>query len=253
MREKHKAARGRSKLAQSRIDYITYGNPVGVGKLLNDYGYEAPGTIPELPGAIRELIRMEGTKAITDLVKLHPDREVILKTANLLPASTTTPAPKQPEPIAENKKEEEREVKKESPVCESCTKKTKREDSYCGCQHSYNSYDSYDSFDESILDKIASMETAELMKRYETLRKSATANPSNKNLADETMLVWNEIRQRTNRAQAEKPNAKASESATGKTIPLSRQEGMLLFGITIALAVIIGIIAVNKKYEYVRV
>jgi hypothetical protein len=262
MRKKKTGIPGRSKLAQSRIDYITFGNPVAVGKMLNDYGYEAPESLPELPGAVRELIRLEGKKAVADLVKLHPDRGAILETVNLLPPATTVMTEhKKPEP--ENKKEAT-EGEKKNCRCESCAKRNRQEDSFCGCQHSYNSYNA---FTQDTFDKISAMETAELLRQYDVLRRKATANPSNKNLADETMLVWNEIRQRSNRAPGQRdkiaqeyssflPATPAEknkeENSKDKNIPLSRTEGLALFGITIALALIIGVMAVNTKYQYTR-
>ena len=69
----------RSKYAQNRIDYITYGNPAGVRALLRKHGYDAPGNLHHRAQAVKELVQRKGQRVVRDLVAIHPDKKVIMK------------------------------------------------------------------------------------------------------------------------------------------------------------------------------
>jgi len=65
--------------AQNRIDYIVLQKPTEASKILEQYGYEPPTEKQELPRAIKLLIRKKGDGVIKELLRIHPERELILQ------------------------------------------------------------------------------------------------------------------------------------------------------------------------------
>lgn len=232
----------RSKLAQSRIDYIVFGNPGPVRNMIYDYGYEPPRSLPDLSGAVRELIRQEGKKAVIDLVKLHPDRDAILGAEK-----ETTIA------IGEGKSEDNKEpVKKEPDTkpqeqsytgCAACAARGKSEDSYCGgCNHAYDESSS----SASSIEDLSGLNAAELLARYEALSKQAAASPKNKQLATEATRIWNEIRQRN-----QNPPKKDEGAGTGFTLtPQQRVVLMIVTGILVG--TLIAFTITHKMMKEIR-
>lgn len=56
------------------------GNPSGAKQLLFDEGYEVPNNLSDLVQAIKELVRKQGKPIIQKLLRIHPERELILAT-----------------------------------------------------------------------------------------------------------------------------------------------------------------------------
>ncbi len=154
-------------LAQNKIDYIVFHNPEKVTELLYNQGFDPPTHPKELAEAIKELTRKKGRQFLEQLVKLHPDKEVIL---SLEKTDTTT-------------------------SCGAC--KNNLYDSkanYCkGCGHS-NYLGSGD--EDSFLGQFDSYQDVELEKYYKGIVHKSNENPTDKNLAQEVQMIWNEIRLR---------------------------------------------------------
>lgn len=208
MRKKIKS--GRSPLAQSRIDYIAYGNPNEVSDLIARYGYEPPQSLPDLSDAVKELIRLEGKKVVADLVQLHPDKEAILSVVR-------QPATPQKENDVQLSFDSSNEVA--TPVksgCSSCGKQPASEDSFCGCSHAY---------DNSQEENASKLTDAELLQRYESLSKK----DQSKDAIDQVTALWNELRKRN------------TDVNTGSGFsPLSMREILLILSLTIMAGVFIG-------------
>lgn len=229
----------RSRYAQSRIDYIVYGNPAPVRKLVSDFGYEVPEKLKDLREVVKDLIREEGKSAVVELVKLHPDREAILgierkpeaepQQQPVIPASVVS-APVPPEEKTEAKKIEQEPLETKKEKCSHCGKlsSTKTEDSYCGCNHSYN-----DGSTAISADDLTKLTATELMARYENLTKQSASDPENKSIAEEATRTWNQLRQRNQNAPAE---AKASSDFT-----VNLKEAFFIIGITMLGGLLIGV------------
>ncbi len=159
------------RLAYNRIDYIVFGNAKGARQVLWDFGYEPPNELPKLAGAVKQLIRKKGKKAIEGLLSKHPDRTILLELAR---------------PHGENS------------YCGACGSKTSMatELGYCGC----GGHRHYDGGGISTkLQGILDMDTDDLEGHYRLLLEKAGKPGSGKQLADEVQMVWNELRLRTNR------------------------------------------------------
>jgi len=65
----------------NKIDYIVFGNPRGVRKLIHSHGYNAPKDKTTLSATTKALVREKGKPIIKQLIDLHPDKKAILKTA----------------------------------------------------------------------------------------------------------------------------------------------------------------------------
>ena len=63
----------------NRIEYIALGNPSGAGSLVERYGYRAPEDPLELVKLLKLLVRKRGRTVIEDLLRIHPEKEAILK------------------------------------------------------------------------------------------------------------------------------------------------------------------------------
>jgi len=68
----------RSRYAQNRIEYIVFNNPKGAGKLVHEYGYIPPKNLLDLAETVKLLVKKRGKVFIKDLIKIHPEKEVIL-------------------------------------------------------------------------------------------------------------------------------------------------------------------------------
>jgi hypothetical protein len=82
----------------SIYQHIAESNPDGCVMLLHKYGYAttAPmNTIDDVAYCTQQMIACEGEPAFKDLLKLHPDRDVIIEdyNASLPQATQTTPQP----------------------------------------------------------------------------------------------------------------------------------------------------------------
>lgn len=65
--------------AQNRIDYIVLQKQAEVAKILNKYGYEPPNKPEELVKAVKLLVRKKGEPIIKELIKIHPEKQLILE------------------------------------------------------------------------------------------------------------------------------------------------------------------------------
>lgn len=193
-------------LGQNRIDYIVYHNASDVSNLLERYGFEAPDNPKHLAEAIKELARKKGRKVIKELILLHPDKEAILKMN---------------EP-------------KEDSFCGACSNDSYNiEGNFCkACGHSNYS----GSGDEnSFLSQFENYKDKELERYYQTIVKKSNAKPSDKNLAQEVQMVWNEIRTRKlalKKEEETKPDTKKGFSIT--------KDEMILFGVVFIAGALVG-------------
>ena len=193
-------------LGQNRIDYIVYHNADAVSKLLEQYGFEAPGNAKHLVEAIKELTRKKGRKVIKELLQLHPDKEVILKL----------------------------NLPKEDGFCGACSNDSyNNENNYCtSCGHSnYSGSGNEDSF----LSQFESYKDKELERYYQTIVKKSNANPQDKNLAQEVQMVWNEIRTRKLTLKKEDE----SKPEVSKSFSITKDE-MILFGVVFIAGALVG-------------
>jgi len=60
--------------------YIAHNNPEGVNRVLTDYGYPLADFHEEIPEAIEVLLAEKGESATVDLLKQHPDFDIIIDT-----------------------------------------------------------------------------------------------------------------------------------------------------------------------------
>ncbi|EDP96529.1 hypothetical protein U8527_10465 [Kordia algicida OT-1] len=196
-----------SKLAQNRIDYIVYHNIDKVSELLDSYGFVVPENPKHLAEAIRELVRKRGRKVIKQLIRLHPDKETILK-LNSIPVKS---------------------------VCESC-----ENDAYndaqntcesCGYSKNNDSEDQY-----NFLDQFENYTIAELQNYYDRILKESNKNPNEKKLAQEVQLVWNELR--TRKAIAKKQTVSTPVSGELRFAPT--KEDLIIVGVVFIAGIIIG-------------
>jgi hypothetical protein len=222
----------RSKLAQSRIDYIVYGNPKQVSKLVYDYGYEPPKSLRDLSDAVHELINEKGKKVVLDLVKLHPDRDAILSSLKEEEKQTNQPVSTESKNSKEAEQENKVEPKQENQKvigrkCPTCGGENSSYDSYCDCNHAYDDAN----------ENLSNVSMADLRKRFVKLTEQSEANPQNKKVADEATRVWNEIRVR-NQPPSEAP----------ALFSFSYREGLLIFLLTVIAGIIVGYSSRKVKY-----
>jgi hypothetical protein len=62
------------------IDWVTYlvhNNPDGANDVLQSFGYERQDTIEDLEDGVRMIQLKEGEKATLELLKVHPDRNIL--------------------------------------------------------------------------------------------------------------------------------------------------------------------------------
>lgn len=196
-----------SHLGQNRIDYIVYHNIEKVSKLLYDYGFVVPDNDKHLAEAIKELVRKRGRKVIKELIGLHPDKEAILKLHSVATKS----------------------------VCESC-----ENDSYNDAQNSCDScgYSKNNGLrDEyNFLNQFENYKLDELQNYFNRILKESNTNPSNKKLAQEVQLVWNELRNR--KAIAKKQAEQTPVSGNFRFAPT--KEDLIIVGVVFIAGVIIG-------------
>jgi hypothetical protein len=60
--------------------YIAHNNPNGVNRVLSDYGYPQADFEEEIPEAIQVLLTEKGESATVDLLRQHPDFDIIVDT-----------------------------------------------------------------------------------------------------------------------------------------------------------------------------
>lgn len=60
---------------------IAEGNPVAAKQICTNYGYDMLGVknVSDIGICLRQLVAAEGEKALRDIVKIHPDRDIILE------------------------------------------------------------------------------------------------------------------------------------------------------------------------------
>ena len=196
----------RSKFIQNRIDYIVYGNPKAVSRLIYDYGYEPPENPHDLVKAAKILIQKRGRKAVKELIKLHPDKKAILKV----------------------------ERGKEDNYCGACGSYSYQpSDNYCGvCGHSH--YDG-EGDKSTFLDQLVDMGKVELEEYYQSVLRKSNNNPDDSNLAEEVQIVWNELRNRKeeNKQEVEKEEKEHNEFRQAK-------EGLIILGLVFIAGVLVG-------------
>jgi len=196
-----------SKLAQNRIDYIVYHNVENVSNLLDGYGFVVPENPKHLAQAIRELVRKRGRKIIKELIALHPDKETILKLHS-----------------TSNKS-----------VCESCQNDayndTQNTCDSCGYSKSSGSTNEY-----NFLNQFENYKLDELQIYYDRILKESNKNPSDKKLAQEVQLVWNELRTRKAIAKKQAENTPTS----GKFRFAPTKEDLIIVGVVFITGIIIG-------------
>ncbi|MCB0375258.1 MAG: hypothetical protein KDD04_05005 [Sinomicrobium sp.] len=197
----------RSRFAQNRIDYIVYGNPGGVAKLIHDYGYEPPRHPQDLARAVRLLVREKGRKAVRRLISIHPDKEAILKV----------------------------ERGKEDSYCGMCHSRSYNpQDKYCGlCGHSHydGEHDKKD-FSRSLTD----MGTDALKAYYESVLEKSNKDPRDTALSEEVELVWNALRQRK---QQESKEEDRQEKAKMKALK-GAKEGLIIATLIFVAGILVG-------------
>lgn len=196
----------RSKFIQNRIDYIVYGNPKAVSRLIYDYGYEPPENPHDLVKAAKILVQKRGRNAIKDLIKLHPDKKAILKV----------------------------ERGKEDSYCGACGSYSYQpSDNYCGvCGHSH--YDG-EGDKATFLDQLVDMGKGELEEYYQSILRKSNSNPDDSNLAEEVQIVWNELRNRKDEEKQadEKEEKEQSDFRQAK-------EGLIILGLVFIAGVLVG-------------
>lgn len=193
--------------AQNKIDYIVYHNPDQVAKLLYDQGFEPPKNPKNLAAAIRELSRKKGRKFLKELIKLHPDKQVILSL----------------------------DKQTEDSHCGACNNNTyDKKGNYCkSCGHSnYIGLGDEDSF----LGQFESYTTPDLEKYYQDILRKSNQNPEDKNLAKEVQMIWNQIRQRKNTTRTDKEHALTEKNIR---IGIGRDE-LILLGIVFFAGALVG-------------
>lgn len=222
----------RSKLAQKRIDYIAYSNPKAVSSLLATKGITPPKNIRLLPKTIRQVIRKEGKPFVKELIKIHPDRNLVLRLSKAEDGFNTS-------------------------TCEACGSHSYNgEDNHCGsCGHSAYSGD----FTQYIKD-LSELRLEQLEALYEKKKQAAAIDIGNEQLAEEVRIIWNEIRIRKGERDYAKQTDKMSDeqSSTPSTdtpmttkldslsapdmLQLSKEEALLFLGV----AVVLGGIVVHE-------
>lgn len=196
----------RSKFIQNRIDYIVYGNPKAVSRLIYDYGYEPPESPHDLVKAAKILVQKRGRNAVKDLIKLHPDKKAILKV----------------------------ERGKEDSYCGACGSHSYQpSDNYCGvCGHSH--YDG-EGDKATFLDQLVDMGKGELEEYYQSILRKSNSNPDDSNLAEEVQIVWNELR---NRKDEEKQGDEKEEKEQSDF--RQAKEGLIILGLVFIAGVLVG-------------
>ena len=189
----------RSKHAQNRIDYIVYGNPKGVKKLVYDYGYVPPKNSNRLAQTTKKLIRKEGRQVIKDLLKIHPDKQAI----------------------------QQANKSKQDNFCGSCSSYSYQpETNFCSvCGHS-----SYDGNKQAFITQIAGKNLVELEAFYKNQLAKSNTNKDDSNLAEEVQIIWNQLRLK----KAEhKEKASPKEE---KTSLINSKEGLIILGTLVFIA-----------------
>jgi len=65
--------------AQNRIDYIVLQKPSEAAKIVEKYGYEAPGKVDDLVKSVKLLVKKKGEPVIKELINIHPEKKLILE------------------------------------------------------------------------------------------------------------------------------------------------------------------------------
>ena len=198
----------RSKYAQNKIDYIVFGNPTGAKKLLLEKGYKPFSNIQYTAQAIKQLVKKEGRKAVKELIKIHPDKALILKINKEL----------------------------EDSFCGACSNYTyvPETNSCSDCGHSNFVTGDMDIGD--FLDQLVTMNTSEIEAYYKEVLSKSNKAPEDRNLADEVQIVWNELRQRkTNDLKETESNEKSALNTT-----LFSERGVVILGLTLVAGILIG-------------
>lgn len=65
--------------AQNRIDYIVLQRPSEAAKIVEKYGYEAPGKVDDLVKSVKLLVKKKGEPVIKELINIHPEKKLILE------------------------------------------------------------------------------------------------------------------------------------------------------------------------------
>lgn len=196
------------RLVPNKIDYIVLHRPKEAAQLLEEFGYKSPKSPSNIAAAVKELIRIEGREAVNALLTIHPDRHVIMNTA------------------------------KEDNYCYNCGSPVKEEeDHFCSvCNH-----DNFMSTDDKndLLDKVKGMAKGELERSLDSLMKKANRDPEDLKVAEETQMVWNELRSRpTDLGSSLTPSREEPRNCNVLTI--KPMDGLLYLGTALLMGILIG-------------
>ena len=79
----------KKKISMTWIDYIISQNPQGILRVIYKHGGFAPLNYEEIPAAVEMLIQEQGDEVIEDILKEHPDYNIIVE----LEAKANQPKP----------------------------------------------------------------------------------------------------------------------------------------------------------------
>ena len=164
----------KKRLAQNKIDYIVYNNVENAASLLDSFNYRPVKNPKHLARAIRELVKVEGRPAIEALVKIHPDRAAILKTAN-------------------------RELEKQESKCGICEQAISTNEQVCStCAVSFQP--EFDGF--TTKQSVSEKDSNQLKADLEVMMKAYRQKPEDQQLAVAIQQTWNELRGRKDQDSA---------------------------------------------------
>lgn len=195
--------------AQNSIDYIIYSDPKQARRLLDQYGYAAPGNVHQLVQTVKRVVRRKGKPFIRELLEIHPDRKALLS-------------------IVQNR---------EAHYCHACSSYSYQpEGNYCGtCGHSaYTGPDSQSGF----LKRLAGMGLSELETLYQNIVAQSNKEPQNQTLSEEVRLVWNELRTRKKDTPAPASDSTKPHAESG--IRVRPKDAMLILALTLVAGGLIG-------------
>ena len=203
----------RSRFAQNRIDYIVYSNPSGARSLVRSYDHESPRNIHDLLLAVKSLVRMEGKKAVSDLIKLHPDTKAILRV----------------------------QKQRDDSYCGACGNYSyDPTDNYCfSCGHSNYSAKTSDG---SSSGRLASMNFKDLEAHYRNLLTKSGENTENSKLQNDIELAWAELRRRKLQENEKEKPEKAEDKKNWKY-----RDELIIASLLVIAGILIGTTLKNLK------
>jgi len=160
----------------NRITYITSENPKAVARLLDKAGFQVPDNLPDLVEAAKEWVRLEGQKAVIQLLQVHPERQAILAANAHLEESNFSGCGCQ----------------SNFSSGESCGCGCGGNSNFagCGCQSSFSA----DPGTQQLLDELGQLTRTELTNRLNKLKRLVRQEPENAALREEMELTWDQLR-----------------------------------------------------------